>query len=144
MQIRQVLYPKYYTNVCPRHFAPLLDHCEESASPDLLELAQQSGVTAPLLFVNINQGLQVPVKCHCPMCFYLTGIHANVTLLPRRALKEYSIHTQHSVLLSTPHTVILPLPALPYLGPLGCITQAEHSVFSTHIKGTLSFHAYCP
>lgn len=91
--------------------APLFDHCE--AFPDRLEFAQQRIVTAPLVFVNINQGLQVPVKCRCPMCFYLSGTHANVTLLPRWALEEYFSHTQHSVLLSTPNTQRRPFSTLP-------------------------------
>lgn len=61
---------------------------------------------------------------------------------PGGILQPYT--TQRS-LIHPPHTrSSLSLPALPYLNPLGCITQAEHSVFSTHIKGTLSFHAYSP
>lgn len=62
---------------------PLFDYCDKLAFPDLLELAQQKSLTAPLMLVNINQDLQVPVKCRCPMCFYLPGTHANVTLLPQ-------------------------------------------------------------
>lgn len=82
------------------HLAHLFDHCERSAFPDPLQLAQQRSVTAPLMFVNIDQGLQVPVKCRCPACFYLSGTHANVTLLPQWApggiLQPYT--TQHSLI----------------------------------------------
>lgn len=124
------------------HLAHLFDHCEESAFPDLLQLAQQRSMTAPLMFINIDQGLQVPVKCRYPACFYLSGTHANVALLPQRALEEYFSHTQQSVLFIHPQpthtTSSLSLPALPHLGPLGCIAQTEHSVLSTQFSHLLS------
>lgn len=128
------------------HIAHLFDHCEESAFPELLQLAQQRSMTAPLMFVNIDQGLQVPVKCRYPACFYLSGTHANVTLLPQRGpggiLQPYT--TQRS-LYPPPNTQRPPFPSLLYLTwvPWDAL-QTEHSVLSTHFSRLLSFkmHPY--